>query len=138
MANIDNLERQHTEIKNLILNVKQGINANSIEENLDTLVRNINILAGKLNIHMTSEDKFLYPALVESKDQQLKEISKQYSEEMGHIHLGFNNYKNKFNTKTKIISDVDGFLKASKEIIKLLENRISKEDIYLYPRMKSL
>ncbi len=58
--------------------------------------------------------------------------------EMGNIHQEFNNYKNKVNTKTKILSDVDGFLKESKEIIKLLENRISKEDMYLYPRMKSL
>nr|WP_278330534.1 hemerythrin domain-containing protein [Clostridium magnum] len=98
----------------------------------------MNTLAGKLNIHMNSEDKFLYPELINSRDEQLKQIAKQYSEEMGNIHQEFSNYKNKFNTKTKILSDVDGFLKESKEIIKLLENRISKEDIYLYPKMKSL
>ena len=138
MANIDNLERQHVEIKDLFLKIKKDINSNDIKVNLDTLVRNINTLAGKLNIHMSSEDKFLYPALVESKDQQLKEIAKQYSEEMGHIHVQFNNYKNKFNTKSKILNDIDEFLKESKEIIKLLENRISKEDMYLYPKMKSV
>ncbi|MBB6622162.1 hemerythrin domain-containing protein [Clostridium gasigenes] len=138
MANIENLERQHVEIKDLFLKIKQGINSNDIKVNLDVLVKNINTLAGKLNIHMNSEDKFLYPALIESKDQQLKEIAKQYSEEMGHIHVQFNNYKNKFNTRSKILSDTDGFLKESKEIIKLLENRISKEDMYLYPKMKSV
>ncbi|SDO78651.1 hemerythrin domain-containing protein [Clostridium gasigenes] len=138
MANIENLERQHVEIKDLFLKIKQGINSNDIKVNLDVLVRNINTLAGKLNIHMNSEDKFLYPTLIESKDQQLKEIAKQYSEEMGHIHVQFNNYKNKFNTRSKILSDTDEFLKGSKEIIKLLENRISKEDMYLYPKMKSV
>lgn len=138
MANITNLERQHVEIKDLFLKIKQGTNSNDIKVNLDTLVRDINTLAGKLNIHMNSEDKFLYPELINSRDEQLKQIAKQYSEEMGNIHQEFNNYKNKFNTKSKILSDVDGFLKESKEIIKLLENRISKEDIYLYPKMKSL
>lgn len=138
MANIDNLERQHGEIKDLFLKIKQDINSNDIKVNLDTLVRNINTLAGKINIHMSSEDKFLYPALVESKDKQLRELAKQYSEEMGHIHLEFNNYKNKFNTRSKILNDIDGFLKESKDTIKLLENRISKEDMYLYPKMKSI
>jgi len=105
---------------------------------LDILVREINVLAGKLNVQMNSEDKFLYPALIESNDTQLKQIAKKYSDEMGNIHVGFNCYKNKFNTKTKILSDIGGFLKETKEIIKLLEERISKEDMYLYPKMKSL
>jgi len=138
MANINNLERQHTEIKELFSKIKQEVISNDIIVNLDILVKNINTLSGKLNIHMSSEDKFLYPALIESKDQQLKQIAKQYSEEMSNIHVVFNNYKNKFNTKSKILRDVEGFLKESTDIIKLLENRISKEDMHLYPKIKAL
>lgn len=138
MANINNLERQHSEIKELFSKIKQEVISSNITSNLDTLVKNINTLSGKLNIHMSSEDKFLYPRLIESKDDQLKQIAKQYSEEMGSIHIKFNDYKNKFNTKSKIVSDVDGFLKESKEIIKLLENRISKEDTHLYPKINAL
>ncbi len=138
MANINNLERQHLEIKDSVLKIKQALSSKEINGVLDILVREINTLAGKVNIHMNSEDKFLYPALIESNDKQLKQIAKQYSEEMGNIHMGFNSYKNKFNTKTKILSDLDGFLKGSKEIIKVLEERISKEDMYLYPKMKAL
>ncbi len=136
MVNINNLERQHTEIRESVSKIKQGVNSKDINVALDILVREINTLAGKLNIHMNSEDKFLYPALIESNDNQLKQIAKQYSEEMGNIHIGFSNYKNKFNTKSKILNDVDGFLKESKGIIKLLEERVSKEDMYLYPKMK--
>ena len=138
MANINNLERQHLEIKDSVLIIKQGVNSKDINTNIDILVREINILAGKLNIHMNSEDKFLYPTLIKSDDKDLKQIAKQYSEEMGSIHTGFNSFKSKFNTKTKILSDVDGFLKESKEIIKLLEERISKEENHLYPKIKSL
>lgn len=138
MANINNLERQHSEIKDSVLKIKQVADSNDMKADLDILVREINTLAGKLNIHMNSEDKFLYPALIESNDEQLRQIAKQYSEEMGNIHKGFNDYKNKFNTKTKILGDEVGFLKESKEIIKLLEERVSKEDLYLYPKMKAL
>lgn len=138
MANINNLERQHSEIKDSVLKIKQVANSNDMKADLDILVREINTLAGKLNIHMNSEDKFLYPTLIESNDEQLGQIAKQYSEEMGNIHKGFNDYKNKYNTKTKILGDEVGFLKESKEIIKLLEERVSKEDMYLYPKMKAL
>ena len=138
MANLDSLERQHGEIRGLFLKIKNGINTSDIKVNLEELVRNINALAGKINVHMNSEDKFLYPALIESENKQLREMAKEYSEEMGHIHLKFNNYKNKFNTRSKILNDIDGFLKESKETINLLENRISKEDNYLYPKVKSV
>ena len=138
MANIDNLERQHSDIKDLVSKIKQEVISSNIALSLDTLVKNINTLSGKLNMHMSSEDKFLYPTLIESKDQQLKQIAKQYSEEMGNIHIEFNDYKNNFNTKTKVLNNIDGFLKESKEIIKLVENRISKEDINLYPKIKAL
>jgi len=98
MANINNLERQHAEIKATVLKIKQVIDSNDLKTGLDILVREINVLAGKLNVHMNSEDKFLYPALIESNDAQLKQIAKKYSEEMGNIHVAFNCYKNKFNS----------------------------------------
>ena len=50
---------------------------------------------------------------------------------MGHIHIGFN-------TKTKILSDVDGFFKDNKEIIKLWGKPIFKVEMHLWPKMKSL
>ncbi|KMT21164.1 hemerythrin domain-containing protein [Clostridium cylindrosporum] len=138
MVNINNLERQHEEIKELASKIKVNINSNNLEENIDVLVKDLNILAGKLSIHMSLEDKFLYPELINSKEDKLKEIAKQYSYEMGNINSGFKNYKSKFNTKTKILNNIEEFSKESKEIIKLLESRISKEDTHLYPKVKSL
>lgn len=138
MANINNLERQHTEIKDLFLKINGQIDSKYIKVEIGSLVRDINTLAGKLSIHMNSEDKYLYPELMKSKDEDLQRIAKTYSEEMGDLHAEFNNYKNNFNTQTKILNDMDGFLKESKKIMGLLENRISKEDTHLYPRIKSL
>lgn len=135
---IDNLERQHLEINKLFQKISSTINLRNIEDSLDELVWDINTLAGKLNIHMRTEDKLLYPELMNSDDKNLRNISKEYSQEMGNIHSIFIEFKNQFNTKNKIINDKNKFLIESKKVISLLENRIEKEDKTLYPKIKSL
>ena len=136
--NIDNLERQHLEINKLFKKINSTLNLRNIEDGLDELVWDINTLAGKLNIHMRTEDKFLYPELINSNDSNLRNISKEYSDEMGNIHVIFTEFKNQFNTKNKILNDKDKFLIESKKVLVLLENRIDKEDKNLYPKLKNL
>lgn len=136
--NIDNLERQHLDIKGLFKKINSTLSLRNMEDSLDELVWDINTLAGKLNIHMKTEDKFLYPELINSSNTNLRNISKEYSEEMGNIHVIFTEFKNQFNTKNKILNDKDKFLIESKKVLKLLENRIDKEDKNLYPEIKSL
>lgn len=136
--NIDNLERQHLDIKGLLKKINSILSIRNMEDSLDELVWDINTLAGKLNIHMKTEDKFLYPELINSSNTNLRNISKEYSEEMGSIHIIFTEFKNQFNAKNKILNDKDKFLIESKKVLKLLENRIEKEDKSLYPKIKSL
>ena len=136
--NIDNLDRQHLDIKGLLKKINSILSIRNMEDSLDELVWDINTLAGKLNIHMKTEDKFLYPELINSSNNNLRNISKEYSEEMGSIHIIFTEFKNQFNTKNKILNDKDKFLIESKKVLKLLENRIEKEDKSLYPKIKSL
>jgi hemerythrin-like domain-containing protein len=136
--NISNLERQHTEIKELFKKIDEHIKSTNLMDNIDSMVWDINTLAGKINIHMRTEDKSLYPELINSNNDKLKKIATEYSEEMGDIHSIFTDYKNKFNTKSKIIANKDEFLKESKRVLALLVNRIKKEDSQLYPQIKSL
>lgn len=138
MLNINNLERQHKEIWEVFLKIQEVVESNYVIENLDSLVMNINVLAGKLNIHMQSEDKYLYPELMKNGDEELRTIAKQYSQEMGSIHMEFNTFKNKFNTRNKILNNINEFLIESKKVLTLLHNRISKEDKHLYPKVKVL
>lgn len=135
---IDNLERQHNEIRDLLIKIKKNMNKSGIEQNVDTLVKDMNVLSGKLSIHMSLEDKFLYPKLMNSDNNSLKDLSKKYNDDMGSISAAFKVYKTKFNIKSKILNNADEFLKESLDIIKVLEERISKEDKFLYPKIKSL
>jgi len=135
MADIKNLTRQHGDIDLLIGNIK-NLSKGDIEGNIDIIVKDINMLAGKLKIHLDTEDKFLYPDLLNMNNEVLNTMAKEYMNEMGNISSEFIKYKNSFNTKNKIMSNIEQFKIQTVEIFETLERRINKEERELYPRLK--
>ncbi|WP_291567723.1 MULTISPECIES: hemerythrin domain-containing protein [unclassified Clostridium] len=131
MANINNLTRQHIEILEMIYNIKELINKD-LEVECSEIAKNINLLSGKLRIHLESEDKFLYPNLLKNENEKIKNIAKCYIDEMGDILSIFNNYKNQFNTRSKIINNKDKFIINTKEVFDKIEKRMESEDRELY------
>ncbi|WP_027623561.1 hemerythrin domain-containing protein [Clostridium lundense] len=132
MNNLSNLKRQHLEITELVNTIKSlSISGESMDEGTE-IAKNINILAGKLKIHLNSEDKHLYPDLLKSNDLTVKSISEAYIKEMSNICNEFIEFKNKYNTKSKLLKNKEEFLKESEIIFDLLEKRINREDGELY------
>lgn len=125
-----NLTRQHNELYILLEDMK-SLQYN-IEANADKIALNINLLAGKINIHLQSEDKYLYSLLLNSKNQQVRVIANNFIKEMGHISKTFNEFKNKFNTKNKILNNISEFRIEYTMIISAILNRLHKEDKQLY------
>ncbi|NMM63158.1 hemerythrin domain-containing protein [Clostridium sp. P21] len=136
MMNINNFVRQHEAIHESIKDIESLIARNNIENDSFEIAKNINVLTGILKVHLQSEDKFLYPQLLKSNDIKLKNTAEEYIDEMGDISIEFEKYKIKFNTKNKINEDVENFKRCTAEIIKVLKNRLDKEDKYLYPLIK--
>lgn len=132
MANIESLKRQHTDISEDIGIIKDLVKKTNFQEDSSEIAKHISLLAGKLKIHLDTEDKFLYPELLNSKDAKIKKMANDYIKEMGNLCQSFTVFKNQFNTKTKIINNLSDFKIQSIEIINLLEKRISKEDRELY------
>ncbi|MCT4507164.1 MAG: hypothetical protein N4A48_00105 [Tepidibacter sp.] len=96
------------------------------------------MLAGKLKIHLDTEDKFLYPKLVKHDSKVVKDKANKYIDKMGDICKLFIDYKNRFNTKNKIINNLDGFIKESNYIFYMIQKRIHKEDIDLYALLEKV
>lgn len=132
MANIQNLKRQHKDIINIIKIIKNLISNNNFETNSNDIAKNVNVLAGKLKIHLNNEDKFLYPRLLNHNNSKIKNKANEYIDEIGNLAEVFTNYKNQFNTKNKIMNNLDGFIKKSEDILNSIEKRINKEDSDLY------
>lgn len=133
MVDIKILKRQHEGINSIITNLRESIDETDLEEGAFEIAQKINLLSGVLKIHLGTEDRYMYPQLMKSSSKELKKIAQDYVEEMGNISNEFAGYKNCFNTKTKIISDIKGFVNETQRILKILEERIIKEDSNLYP-----
>ncbi|GAA0863908.1 hemerythrin domain-containing protein [Paraclostridium tenue] len=125
-----NLARQHNELYKLLAEMKSlGYN---IESNADKIALNINLLAGKINIHLQSEDKYLYSLLLNSQHTEVRKIARDFIAEMGHIAKTFNEFKVKFNTKNKILNNINEFKLEYPKIMNAISNRLNKEDKKLY------
>lgn len=130
---VNNFKRQHGEIMELATYILDNIEKHTVEQNVHEIVKSINTMAGKLKMHLLNEDKYLYPQLLKSPDIKLNTFGKKYYEEMKEVTEVYENYKLKYNTASKIQQNVDGFNKETKEVFKLLANRVDREEKELYP-----
>lgn len=108
----------------------------NLDTNASDTALHINQLAGKLNLHLSAEDKYLYPSLLKSTDTALQTLAQSYIDEMGNLCQIFNIYKLKFNTKNKIINAKTQFETESIQIIKAIRDRMKKEETDLYTKIK--
>lgn len=128
MSQIDTIKKQHSEIANILEKLKNALS----KEDYSAASSNINELAGKLKIHLRYEDDYIYPELLKSENTNVKNISNKFIKEMGDLASVFDDFKNKYNTKSKIESNITEFKSTCNVVIKALEKRLSKEDNELY------
>lgn len=131
--NVTNLKRQHNDIIGLVNYILEKIEKNMVEQNIQEIVLNINTITGKLKIHLLNEDKYLYPHLINNKDIELDTFGKNFFEEMKEVTMVYENYNTKYNTATKIKQNMEAFYKDTKQVFKILKNRIQREENELYP-----
>ncbi|AJA47344.1 hypothetical protein CPAST_c12440 [Clostridium pasteurianum DSM 525 = ATCC 6013] len=136
MFYINNLERQHLGIVDEMNKIENYIKEKDFNKNIKYITKSINLLSGKLKVHLQSEDKFLYPYLIKNGDTNMKNLAKKYINDMGNISERFQKYKDKFNTENKFKASIDKFVVETNDIFKLLKNRLNSEDEKLYPLIK--
>ncbi|NFG63416.1 MULTISPECIES: hemerythrin domain-containing protein [unclassified Clostridium] len=127
---LKNFKRQHIEICDIIKKIEEIIIKDDISDYFDELASNINKLSGKLQIHLNTEDKFLYPNLL--KDDNVKHIAQKYVDEMGGILIQFISYKDKFNTKIKLKENKNHIVSETNSILLKITRRMNKEENELY------
>ena len=136
MSNLNMLKRQHSEVLTIIDNIENLIMDGDLDANAKEISSNMNMMAGKLKMHLMSEDKFLYPNLMKSNRVEVRNIAQTFNNEMGNVSDMFTDFVQKHNTATKILQNKESFLMESKKIFKIIKDRISKEDCELYPLLE--
>ncbi|OJV65180.1 MAG: hypothetical protein BGO41_01050 [Clostridiales bacterium 38-18] len=132
MNHKEQLTKQHEGINAVIAETSRLVSLGNLEQNASEIAKNISILAGKLQIHLSHEDKHLYPKMIASSDISIREKAQQYVNEMGNLQTVFSDFKNAYNTKNKILSNQAGFMSSFKTIFTAIDQRMKKEDSDLY------
>lgn len=135
MLYLETLKRQHEEIAEIISEIKSDIDQKDIAKEALEISSKISNLAGKLKVHLNTEDQYMYPQLLKSSNSEVQTTAQAYIDEMGTISTEFMAYKDRFNTRTKITNEIDLFVSESKRIFSLLQQRIAKEDSNLYQQI---
>ena len=130
---LTNLKRQHNEIIDLAGYILNDIKNNTVDKNIEQVVKSINTISGKLKIHLLSEDEYLYPNLLSSSDAALNMFGKKYYEEMNEVSKGYDEYKAKYNTSSKLKQNIIDFKEDTERIFTALSKRVEREEKELYP-----
>jgi hemerythrin-like domain-containing protein len=133
MIDTTNLERQHQDFLDLIEKIAIHKTEQQVKDNAASISLLLSQLSGKLKIHAISEDKFLYPTLMNHTNLKVKTTSQKFHTEMGGLAQAFEVFKNNFATTNKIAVSPVAFLNESHKVFLALRKRIEKENKELYP-----
>jgi hemerythrin-like domain-containing protein len=133
MADVHNLSRQHKEIQELLTKLNSFTTKDEVEKEAFKISMLIGQLAGKINIHLSNEDKFVYPKLKDSPDAKSRQVSENFSKEMGGLITVFAEFKTKYMSSTKLIANSSQFIIELQQLTKSIIKRSEKEEAELYP-----
>lgn len=129
---LKNYLEQHNNIKEELQILKNLVNRGNIEGDAQEISLHINTLAGKIKVHLASEDKHMYLDLINSGNEEQKKTAIRYQNEMGDLMDVFTTFKGKYNTRSKILENHNSFRQELRDIITAIEKRIAMEESGLY------
>lgn len=138
MAMTDSYRRQHNELLEMATKLAGKLSVDIVTKEASDIVSVLSQFGSKLNMHLTMEDKALYPKLMSSGNTKTAQVAKDYMAEMGGIKQVVEKYLNSWALSKNIIAEPQKFIDESKGIISALKTRIDKENNILYPLADAL
>lgn len=132
MARTTSLRQQHDDIAQIVMQMKSIVDGGRAEAEAATVRSALNTLGGKLSVHLSMEDKVLYPVMLSSTVANAATMAKQFQTEMGGLAGAFKGFSDKW-TETAIKQNAAGFTAEAKQVISLLVDRVQRENTQLYP-----
>lgn len=134
--NIDKFKQQHIDIIACIgalrKSTRDGISKNAAE--ISGLIISMSSI---IKLHLAVEDSILYPALQEGANQALAKMGKKFQAEMGSIAAAYLEFARKWNTPANLTRDPEGFRSEANRVLKILHDRMQKENSDFYPAIEA-
>ncbi len=133
MARTDSFKEQHKEMLELVKQINSGLDPAKLAQDASQVRSTLSALAGKLLVHLSIEDKNLYPVMINSSDENAKKTAQSFMDEMGTLAGIFKDYTNKWPSPQAIQANPAGFCEETKAVFTAIGQRIGKEEATLYP-----
>ena len=132
---LNNLQRQHNDLLEISRDLAKSIDAGISFADAD-LRKDISFVEGKIKIHLTMEDRHLYPLLLGHEEREVQEAAADYKSRMMGLYDSFHAFVVKMK-ESDGAQDED--LRAElEEILRKLSSRILFEEETLIPLLKRL
>ncbi len=133
MGITSNFIQQHEDMLTVAKEMSKLLDPNILGKDAQPVRSLLSKLSAKLKIHLASEDKSLYPELLNHKDENVKATAKKFMDEMGSISSVFVKYTEKWVSADAIQKNPNDFIKETEGLFSALAKRIEKENKELYP-----
>lgn len=135
--NIDKYKHQHTIIFDSIRKLKE-LSHRGITQHAADIAAQVIKMSSVIKLHLSIEDKFLYPALREANHHRLAMMGKQYQNEMTHIAQAYGAFALRWNDAAHVAADPEGFRDDANKVLKVLFERMQREDRDFYPMIETV
>ena len=132
MAHTDLYRKQHKEILDIAARIRPLLDTKTLAVE-GTQANNLSgQLAGKLRVHLTVEEKGLFPQLIAHPIADVRTKAQQYQGELGNLLKAFNDFTTRYPSPAAIQQAPAGFAKDAGQFLDLLSARLNVEENDLY------
>ncbi len=138
MNELDSLVNHHEEFRAMRDQIGLLLDDDCMDTVADEVMELISQISTRLMLHLTMEDRHIYPRLLESENQHAREMAQTFKNEVGHLFGEFQKYRLDWNNSLLVLDDPQGFCEDTKSIFAILDRRMNLEDELLYPEIMAL
>lgn len=136
MATLDLLKDQHHELLDIASALSLHLQIDRIAEMPDAVHELLLNLAGRLRVHLAMEDRGLYPLLLETRDETVKRLAREFIDDIGGLSARSRKYMLRWSVPRLISEHPRDFARETRELLQELSLRIEREETELYPLLK--
>lgn len=134
--NIDRFKQQHIEILSSISTLRTHVR-NGIANNATDIAALIVAMSSTIKLHLAVENSTLYPALQNGNNRALAQMGKRFQDEMQSIAASYLAFSRKWNTAARVEEDPEAFRADANSVLKVLYERMQKENTDFYPAIEA-
>lgn len=133
--NINKFKHQHVEILGGIAALRTLSQA-GITQNAQAIAARIVALSSVVRLHLSVEDRVLYPQIEALGDANLRQMSRAYQTEMAGIASSYMDFASRWNTAARVLAEPEAFRQDANVVLKRVFDRMQRENREFYPAVE--